>query len=560
MGNIPALAASDIPTVRPLSMREENMIGQIAAPGGAARGGSVSGAAICATIEDSQLWALILGRKHAMKRDLPALVTGLAVMLCPSAASAADPIELLLQKLNGEVSAPPEEGMEYGRSVKGSEEIKSYPVLFAAYLNLEPPPFKLGEAFNHNTIHPGMPDWEAVSGWAESNPEMVQAILQCEGKTLFGLPYGSAAVEAEFREAGLVADIGAGGSLRDNRFPYLNAIDAISAFATAEAYRLLESGDIQEGLDLAMANIFLLRQCCDREFLAEQLHSITMLTQALANLRDMFYVYHDKITADQYATIAIETLPFLRPDRARLLMPEGDRIVSEALIREVFDARGQADRDKFAATFASIQSADAPMTRFGAARRWARVAEVHDSEEASQERLRLVYDDWWRRWRVQEYDRILSIPTQFERTNPIRFAAVIYSMQNIEELFGVRNELLAAVYGTAMAAGIAGYDSNYGNYPADSDMSYAQFVRKRSDRDPFDLEFLPFKYYLTTRRTAIDTLSGRVFVEAGQGVLYSRGKDHEDNRGEEHTDDGAAGDIVMWPPMKAMLRENGLID
>ena len=92
MGNIPALAASDIPTVRPLSMREENMIGRIAAPGGAAGGGSVSGAAICATIEDSQIWALILGRKHAMKRDLPALVTGLAVMLCPSAAYAADSI------------------------------------------------------------------------------------------------------------------------------------------------------------------------------------------------------------------------------------------------------------------------------------------------------------------------------------------------------------------------------------------------------------------------------------------------------------------------------------
>ena len=483
-----------------------------------------------------------------MKRDLQVLVTGLAVMLCPLAALAADPIDEVLRELNET------------RSVRGSKDIKSYPVLFEAYLNLEPPPTEVGVGFNHNTIHPGMADWEAVSGWAESNPEMVQAILTCEDKTLFGLPYGSANVESKYRQAGLVAEVGAEGSLRNNRFPYLHAVDVISAFATAEVYRLFESGDIQEGLDLAIANIFVLRQCCDREFLAEQLHSIAMLTEALANLRDMFYVYRDEITADQYAAISIEKLPFLRPDRSRLFMPEGDRVVSDALIQEVFDSRGQADRELFARTFAAIQSKDAPLTRFGAARRWAKVAEVHDSEEASLDRLRLVYDDWWRRWRVQEYDPILSVPTQFERTNRIRFAAVIYSMQNIEELFGVRNELLAAVYGTAMAAGVAGYYSNYGTYPADSDMTYAQFVRKRSDRDPFDMEFLPFKYYMTTSRTAIDTLSGRVFLEADYGVLYSKGKDHDDDRGEEHTDDGAAGDIVMWPPMKAMLRENGLID
>ncbi|MDY7108672.1 MAG: hypothetical protein SYC29_08540 [Planctomycetota bacterium] len=483
-----------------------------------------------------------------MKQDLPALVTGLAVMLAPLAASAAEPIDEVLRELNGT------------RSVQGSTEIKSYPILFEAYLNLEPPPMEIGPDFNHATIHPGMPDWDAVSGWAESNPEMVDAILACEGKTLFGLPYGSMNVQRQFREAELMAEIGAEGSLRNNRFPYLRAIDVISAFATAEAYRLLESRDIQEGLDLAMAKIFVLRQCCDREFLAEQLHSIAMLSDALANLRDMFWLYEEQITADQYAEIAIEKLPFLRPDRARLFMPEGDRVVSEALIREVFTARGQPDREKFARTFAAIQSEDAPLTRFGAARRWAKVAEVHDSEEASLDRLQLVYDDWWRRWRVQEYDPILSIRTQFERTNPIRYAAVIYSMQNIEELFGVRNELMASVYGTAMAAGVAGYYSNYGTYPVDSDMTYAQFVRKRSDRDPFDLQFLPFKYYVADERRPIDTLAGRIFVEEGCGILYSRGKDNEDDRAREHTDSGEAGDIVMWPPIKALQREQGLID
>jgi len=133
-------------------------------------------------------------------------------------------------------------------------------------------------------------------------------------------------------------------------------------------------------------------------------------------------------TPDQFREIAMFKLPFLRPDRSRLLIPEGDRRVAEALIDEVFDGRGQADRDKFAETFAAIQSSDAPLTRFGAARRWRQIADIHDSKSSSLEHLTLIYDDWWRRWRVEEYDPILGVATQFERTNPVRLAAVVYSM------------------------------------------------------------------------------------------------------------------------------------
>jgi len=481
-----------------------------------------------------------------MKRYFPGVAAGLAVLVSPLV-SLGDEVDRVLRSLNE------------GANVKGSEEIKSYPVLLRAYLTLDEPPREVGEEFNHTTIHPGMTEWGEVSGWAESNPEMARAILECETKTMFGLPYGAEQVEREFREAGLVADIGAGGSLRDNQFRYLEAIETICAYATAESYRLLEAGRIQEGLDLAVATVFVGRQCCDRDFLVEELHCIATLAELLGNLRDMFYVYQDEITTQQYFDIANKKLPFLRPDRSRLFMPEGDRVVSEALIGEVFGPRGEADRERFASTFAAIQSRDAPLTRFGAARRWRLIAEVHASDEASHERLQLVYDDWWRRWRVEEYDEILAISTQFERTNPIRYAAVIYSMQNIEELFEVRNELMAAVYGTAMAAGLCGYHNQFGTYPRDSDMTYAMFVRKSLDRDPFDLQFLPFKYYLTDERTAIDTLSGRLWLEAGTGVLYSRGQDNMDDRAKEHTDDGARGDIVIWPPIKALLREQDLI-
>ncbi len=479
---------------------------------------------------------------------LLSLLTALVVTAGGGPVSAADPINEVLVELNKT------------RSVVGTHDIKSYPVIFDAFLELDEPPIPLSDVFNNMTIHPEMPDWDVVSGWAESNPEMARAILACESKTLFGLPYGRDQVASEYRNAELVADLGVGGSLRDNRFPYLDAIEVIVTFATAESYRLLEAGRIDDGLDLMMASIFLVRQCCDREFQFEQMYAISLHIEMLENLRDIFYAYRDKLSADTCADLGIRKLPFLRPDRSRLLLPEGDRVVSAALIKEVFDDRGQADREKFADTFAEIQSKDSQLTRFGAARRWRMIAEVHDSKEDSLDRLVLVYNDWWRRWRVETYDPILDIKTQFDRTNPVRYAAVIYSMQNVEKLFEVRNELIAAVNGTAMAAGLCGYTVAYKTYPSSTDKMYAQFCRKRSDRDPFDLELAPFKYRVLDADWPVNTPVGRVEVPEGEGLLYSKGLDHEDDRASAHTDNGAADDLIFWPPMKVLARRAGLIE
>jgi hypothetical protein len=476
---------------------------------------------------------------------IPALVTG-----AHAAPREGETVEAVIRDLNAT------------KSVKASDDVKSYPVLFDAYLQLDPPPMPIDASFNLRTIHPGMSKWDLVAGWAESGPEMAAALVRChkENLTVFGLPYGLEGVKTEYRDAGLTVEIGAEGSLRDNRFHYLGAIRTIAAYATAEIYRRFEAGQVDEAIQLLYATCFMLRQCADREFLGEVMEAIPLITQMLGNARDMFYVYFDKISADQFREIALDRVPYLRPDRQRLLMPEGDRRVAEALISEVFDPDGPPDREKFAAAFASVQSADAPLTRFGAARRWRMVAEVHDSRTASLERLELVYNDWWRRWRVEEYDPILDIPTEFERTNPVRYAAVIYSMESIEDLFGIRNQLIGAVHGTGMAAGLCGYKKFYGVYPATSDMTYAQFSRKRLDRDPYDPEFLPFKYRVLTAPLTIDVGTARVRVEKDECVLYSKGLNQEDDRAEQHAVDGLTGDIVVWPPITALMRREGLLD
>ncbi len=446
-------------------------------------------------------------------------------------------------------------------TIHGTEESKSYRVLLDAYLKLTPPPEPVSDAFNLATIHPGMKNWTKVSDWAESNPHMAEAILACRSTNILGLPYGTAAIEEKYRTANLVAVIGVEEDLEVNDFRYLRAMDAIAAYATAEMYRRLLAGEQQPAIDLATALNWVLRQLCDRQFLQEKVFSINLLVDALVNLLDVLYSYQDKFTAEQFRQLSWEDIPQLRPDRNRLHMPEGDRVVSEALLEAVFGSDSQPDPELFARAFGSIQSYEAPLTRFGAARRWRMIAAVHGSLEASKERLELIYHDWWRRWRVQEYDPILAIPTQFARTNPIRYAAVMYSIEDLEEAFAMRSRLVTAVNGTAIAAGLCAYKATFGVYPDDKEKLYGQFVRRRiSDIDPYDQQFGPLHYRLLDARTSLDTRWGRLWLDKGQCILYSVGADHADGRAVEHVGDASAGDLVIWPPIRTLLRQQKLVE
>lgn len=462
-------------------------------------------------------------------------------------------------------------------TVQGPDDAKSYRILFDAYLKMTKPPQTISRDFNLRTIHVKMPDWAAVSGWAEANPGMAEAILKCKpryerqkgstaakrtgGTSIVGLPYGEEKVPSEYREAGLMVVIGAEGNLRDNRFPYLAAVETIAAYSTAETYRLLEAGKVKEAGELTVATLYVLRQFCDRRFISEKRDSIDMLIDALGNLRDQFWTYLDKISVEQFTTMARNEIPPLLLLRRRLELPEGDRIAAEALIRSVFDEQEQPIESKFAQVFGHVQAAQTPLELFGAIERWRMIGRVHASLPATLERLKLVYDDWWRRWQLLEYEPTLDLPTEFERLNPVRYAAVAYSLEPLEDLFPLRDLLIANINGTAMAAGLCAYHRHFGSYPNDKEKIYAQFVRKtQSDLDPFDYQYGRFLYRLLSTRTALDTPDGRIWIEPGAGLLWARGDDHQDNSAATHTDSGSSGsDVVIWPPVRALARQQGLL-
>ena len=88
---------------------------------------------------------------------------------------------------------------------------------------------------------------------------------------------------------------------------------------------------------------------------------------------------------------------------------------------------------------------------------------------------------------------------------------------------------------------------------------YSQNVSKRFDFDPFDREYGRFLYEnLDGAEEPVDTDDGRIYVSGC--VLYARGQDREDSGFEEASVDGVTGDMIVWPPLRVLARDQGVID
>lgn len=477
-----------------------------------------------------------------LQRHLAALV-GLAALIGVATPGMAD-VSDLIDRLNNH------------NSIKGSESTKGWRTLFDAYLKLTKPPQPVGSSFNLETIWPGMPGWSEVSSWAESNPGMAQAIIEASQRTIIGLPYGSDSVPATYQQKGVFIEIWSKGNVRNNRFAYLDALQEILAYSTAETYRLFEAGKSAEALDLATAQLWLLRKFCDRDFLEEKRTCMELLIASLQNMRDCFWAYADRISADQFRHVAQKEIPFLRTDRSRLAIPEADKIVASEIFNQVFDnTTGDAESDRFLEVFTEIQAEQEPLGRFGAGRRWAELASLHGSLPATQERLTNIFDDWWRRWRITEYSSMLGLDTEYDKTNPTRYAAVLFVVDDIVELFDLRNLLLNETRGTIVAAALCCYRAERGRFPAKMVALYPDPLAKRQSVDVFNEELGMMQYKYLDARTAVFVGVDRVWVESGNCLVYSYGLDLENSSKIEGTMvHGEDEDLLYWPPTKALVR------
>jgi hypothetical protein len=387
--------------------------------------------------------------------------------------------------------------------------------------------------------------------------------MKAEDMLVLGMPYGKSNASSECQAGNVVIDVAPGGDLTKIEYPYIDAMDTVAVWATAEFYRLLEAGKYPEAFDLGLAFLRVLRQGCEQEMLYEKLWFMDTLSDALSTHRDAMLAYLGKIPAEVLRNVGMKEYPFLKnpPDDERMRrieMPEGDRIAAEEMLDATFGSGGQPDSASFADVFGAFQARDAPLTRFGTKQRWERLSTLHGSLDASKEKLTDVYDDWWRRWRMRQYEDMMNMPTEFSRLNEVRFAAVHLAVQDLQEAFQSRERLITNLNGTMFSSGLCAFHTTYGAWPKDLSPVYSVFAIKRFDFDPYHKEYGRLSYRKLNSRRAVDSMYGRVWLEGC--MLYALGRDHTDDNVTTSSNDGATGELVVWPPVRQIARDEKLLD
>jgi len=439
------------------------------------------------------------------------------------------------------------------------EKSKSWKGVLDAYVEMTAPPMKLGPAFNVLAVWPGMADWSKVKDWAAANGKMAKALLGAQTAVAFAMPYGRTSVPPVYVEKGAFIGIGDGLTVYSSDVAYLKPLAVINTFVAAEMYRLGQEKKYQEAFELGIASLKFLRQVADQHLLEEKVFAMEAMCDMASVQRDVLQTFLADIPAPVVKKFALTGYAFIHPTDGerlrRMEMPEGDRVLAEALIMQLFDAQGQPDTAKFAATMGDLQARKEPLARFGAAKRWTEIADVHGSLDSTRARLTGIYDDWWRRWRVRYYDGLLDNPTVLSRTNKMRYAMVLAMANDIQRLFALRQRLNAELNGTVLAFGVVAAYRDTGTWPGGIDRTYTQYTIKRFDFDPWDPAAGRWQYENVASPRAIESEFGRLQISGG--VLYARGVDKEDGSAQKQTNDGLTGDFVAWPALRALSRTAG---
>ena len=444
--------------------------------------------------------------------------------------------------------------------IQGDDSIESWRELGEAAIALPAVPDSLlGRTASR--IRPGSAGWADAVAWVEANPEVEEAIKAGATRAFVGLPYGTDAVPEAFATAGFSVALPDLESTISPTFHWLDHLKKLATWSKVEAWRRFDAGDSEAAIDLMVSDIGMLRKAADRGFLDEKQAAITLMLDAVVSLREMLYLNQDTLTAERLQALSKNELSQIRVDRDRLLLPEHDRFVHQALLDTAFDhTTGRVDSEEFRRRFTRMEGESFPVGQAGIDSRWRQLADWQGSLEASREQLDNLYDDWWRRWRVRTGTdlavMILAEPPYAERLNAVRYSGILSMLGDMDQLLNDRDRLVAELDATSIAAGLLSYKTSRNQYPKVRRMAYGTDVPRHKDQDRFSADKSPFIYFVTDKDWVINLGAGEVVVPAGTGILYSRGRDGFDNQAKRHAVDGYDGDLIIWPPPTAFDLRN----
>ena len=463
-----------------------------------------------------------------------------------------------------------------------SEEERAYRIYFEAYEKLDIADERMAAATS--ALHPSDADFADAIGWAgePSQQESVAILLTDNAKgynaterQAFGLPYGSDAVSDDMLAYDFAAYF-SDGHLYDRDLAYALPYRSLMALLRAEAFRRAEEQDTAGAVEAILGFNRMARQLCEQHFLQEKVTAMQMLAGTLTETRDFVWVYRDRLSIDDLRELA---LGIERLACERVTLPEGERVVGEQLLGQIFGDNNWPDENRLPDTMAHFESADAPLARFQAVAKWKQVVNDHVTRVEAEEAFDEIVRNWRYRWKLPIHDPALQDDPQYTRFDDVKYAAVKANLGRIHVLFDHRLRLLAEQHGTACAAGLVAFIKREGGQLTPGELTKSTFVPQRlaqiqpsyvpsydSLQDPYGDEGDLLRYTMIQKRDRrfktqgyeLMTPEGVVFLPEFWPLLYSVGPDGSDDAAAKHAAapaEGETADIVYFPTVELIARE-----
>ncbi len=372
----------------------------------------------------------------------------------------------------------------------GTEDLG--PVLLPAIAGMDTPPGEIGNLDAAMLLGAKSKDWKAATDWAKAGPQgsaltALEKVTDPKKKFFLGLPYSTAGVDAAWVKAGMCVDLPRDGLLAGAKFRYLAGFERLFALINVEATRLAEDGKVDQAMVLMIRWVRLNKALFERESVHERRWAMGMMEAAGERIRDIVYTYRDKLTAE-VCRVTSDDLDERLIQVQRLRLPAVERIACEQLAEKVIKEKGEVDAGKFAATLARLQAGERPLTLFGEAAFFRDLAGRHAGWFDTKDQIRKVFDGWQNRWQVEDlHDKLLEIPSDFAKMDKAKFALIDVVARDIELMQGERLHLYAAMGGTRMALGCAGYERKEKVWPPNISAIAPKYVRAL-DNDPYNYD------------------------------------------------------------------------
>ncbi len=466
---------------------------------------------------------------------------------------------------------------------------RSEPIILPAIAKLEAPPAIVASVDEARLIPADAKGFAAAAAWAQAAPQQaaiaaVAAVTKEEDwrkSMIFAQPYGADSISPELIRAGAYTELDDPPTLAWAKIGYLPMLDRLEVLVNVEATRLAADSKANEALDLLVNFEYFARQICDRRFLVEAQWGLRASGRTYERMRDIACVdargpknlHPERIKAAINRMNADGVL-----DLSRMKFPSGNRLGAEQMVERLYNESGQVRNDVFPTTMARLGTGGKPLRLFSQSARWRTAAAEQVSASDAKAKIRLIYDDWERRWAGMYFDlKLQGRASPYSDLDKSKNAVVALATPEMSNLIHERQQVICEGVGTRLSLALIAQWYVTGAIPPQVTAVRPRWI-KAVEADPFNDRSVdrggapPPQYFIPTKRGNVTAHSMDVVTNSIRGdanfslklkddtfVLYSLGTDTADNfaaRIQNTTQVVQSADYLLFPPVLSLYRQN----